>query len=326
MWEGAFALLTAMAQLGVYTAELNVLRTSTCPTFGGTYAFAPKFCDEMASAFLGPLTADSAEASTRGWVLTLKQLLRAHASSQSICFEQLLAGGLFNMFDAEALNAGREGLLALYRYRVLRWHGLSPLATSPGAPQTRILLVNKSGVRAYNGRLRRGIVNFPEVHEHVRARFDTVADVRVTGFAGMPLAEQLQLITSTSVCFSPGGGVSLLLPFLPRGAHAILVNYIIRTLDSHYAGEHGECSNCSSTMEAEMWRHVRYVRKLYYRIRDASDVPVPPLTAAAGRAGNGGPDGYEAQRGASVHINVHRLGKLVQTALAEQAELRSSLR
>lgn len=317
IWDNAFALLTSMSQLGVYTSELNVLRTSSCMATK-TASFARAFCDELAEAFLSPLNGRSPTAPSRGWVRTLDQLRAAYPSSKRICFKQLQAGGVFNAFDSEPLNSGREGLFALYRHRVLQWHGLNSFATRPAAPP-RILLVRKSSKRAEGARRKRDITNFQGVNEHMRSRFGNHADVRVTSFAGMPFAEQLQLITSTSVAFSPCGGISMLLPFLPRGAHVVLINYIIRTLDPRYVGVHGECANCSWTMESELWRHVRHVHPLFYRIEDASDVPVPFLTKAAGGLYNTNPDGYHPQRDASVHVDLRRLESLIQSALTEQA-------
>jgi hypothetical protein len=70
-------------------------------------------------------------------------------------------------------------------------------------------------------------------------------------------------------------------------------------------------------MEAELWRHVRHVHMRYYRILDASDVPVPRLTAGAGAIDNTGSDGYHGQRDANVHINLTRLHGLIHSALKE---------
>ena len=241
VWDNAFALLTTMAQLGVYTGELNVLRTSVCMSSPSVRSFASSLCDELAEAFLAPLNGLRPDSPTRGWVRTLKQLQTVHATSERICFEQLQAGGAFNAFDSEPLNVGREGLVALYRHRVLQWHGLDALAPRPAVPP-RILLVQKSSKRAESGRQKRSISNFDEVNQYVRARFGQRADVHETTFADMPFADQLRLITSTSVAFSPCGGISMLLPFLPPGAHAILVNYVIRTANPRYIGAHGECA------------------------------------------------------------------------------------
>ena len=74
----------------------------------------------------------------------------AAASSSSdgsslLCFEKLLVGGSFDAFNSEALNVGKEALLALYRSRVLRWHGIDPGIVPK---EHQILLVNKHGKRA----------------------------------------------------------------------------------------------------------------------------------------------------------------------------------
>jgi hypothetical protein len=222
-----------MSQLGVYTGNLNVLRTSA------PAAYDPRLFAAYSDAFLAPLTGHSFNASTRGWVRTLDQLRKAYSSSHLICFEELQAGGAYNVFDSEALNVGREGLIALFRHRVLHWHGLNPRAVRPAA-RPRILLVHKTSVNS--NRLVRIILNFDQVSQYVRTRFGAHADIQVTGFASMPLAEQLALVTSTSVAFSPCGGISMILPFLRHGAYAMLINYIIRSANPNYEGPHGECA------------------------------------------------------------------------------------
>ena len=55
----------------------------------------------------------------------------------------------------------------------------------------------------------------------------------------------------------------MILPFLPEGSYAILINYMLHPEEP---ARHGECHNCSWTMEAELWRHVRHVRKMYYQV------------------------------------------------------------
>ena len=60
----------------------------------------------------------------------------------------------------------------------------------------------------------------------------------------------------------------MILPFLPEGSHAILMNYMLGEED---ARRHGECKGCSWSMEAELWRHVRHVHKQYYQVWGAAD-------------------------------------------------------
>ena len=39
--------------------------------------------------------------------------------------------------------------------------------------------------------------------------------------------QQLRLLSRATIALSPAGGVSMILPFLPEGAHAILINYML---------------------------------------------------------------------------------------------------
>ena len=169
---------------------------------------------------------------------------------------------------------------------MLAWHGVPPTATPR---QHQLLLVHKQG--------KRGIANFKRVHAYLHRRFSPVATVRTTSYAGLSMAEQFRLLAETTVAISPCGGVSMILPFLPQGAYAVLLNYMLG------AGEpqrHGECEGCSWTMEAELWRHVRHVHKMYYQVFGDDDF-------AKGVPG----------RDAALRVDPQRLGGLVQAALHE---------
>ncbi len=67
----------------------------------------------------------------------------------------------------------------------------------------------------------------------------------------------------------------MILPFLPEGAHAILLNFMLSRSGRKGTERHGPtettCSSCSLTMEGALWRHVRHVRKLFYQVWDDSD-------------------------------------------------------
>ena len=115
----------------------------------------------------------------------------------------------------------------------------------------------------------------------------------------------------------------MILPFLPEGSYAILINYMLHPEEP---ARHGECHNCSWTMEvrrdasrapraahgprssprsslplqAELWRHVRHVRKMYYQVWGPQDF-------ARGRPG----------RNAAVKVDPQRLGDLIETAIHE---------
>ena len=181
-WDEAFPLLAAMSQLGIYTPMLHIVRTHGCDALRG--ASSRRVCAKFESAFLAPLLG------VRGApVLTLAQLAASHArEGQPLCFENLLVGGTFDAFNSEDLNNGKEGLIALYRARVLAWHGV-PHALPPR--RHRILLVQKDG--------RRSIANFGAVRDHVSERFGRLARVSVTAFAGLTMAQQLGLVADTTI-------------------------------------------------------------------------------------------------------------------------------
>jgi len=275
-WDEAFPLLVAMAQLGVYSTTLQIVRTAGCDVLP---AASRHVCAKFAAAFLEPLLG------VRGaTLLTLQELVASHSPSRHLCFEQIVVGGSYDAFNSEALNEGKEPLLALYRARVLAWHAV------PIHPPTRkhtILIVNKEG--------RRGIHNIRAVKRHVIAKYGDIADVVVTGFADSTMQQQLRLVARTTLAISPCGGISMILPFLPDGAHAILMNYMVNRRD---ARRHGECDGCSWSMEAELWRHVRHVHKQYYQVW--------------------GPDDFahgEPGRDSAVKVNLPRLETLIGQAL-----------
>ena len=279
-WDEGFPLLAAMTQLGIYTPYLHILRTHGCDELDDPSS--QRVCAKFEAAFIEPLLG-----SRQASLLTLAQLSLAHRdSSRYVCFERLLVGGTFDSFNSDDLNDGKEPLIALYRARVLAWHGV-PFSIAPR--RHRILLVQKDG--------RRGIHNFRAVRRHISARFGRVAEVRVTSFSGLPMAEQLSLVAGTTVAISPCGGISMILPFLPQGAHAILMNYM---LGPHEPRRHGECDGCSWSMEAELWRHVRHVHKQYYQVWGPRDF-------AKGQPG----------RDAAVRVDVARLENLVAAALMD---------
>jgi hypothetical protein len=180
------------------------------------------------AAFLAPLTGDAAKPPQTLLGLAAAHGVKARAlaaatvdggssaaaaaasssdGSSLLCFEKLLVGGSFDAFNSEALNVGKEALLALYRSRVLRWHGIDPGIVPK---EHQILLVNKHGKRA--------IHNFGKVRMYLKERFvtnvgerwfgdgiykDTLASgapkakLVVTSFASMTMAEQLKMLADT---------------------------------------------------------------------------------------------------------------------------------
>ena len=281
-WEEAFPLLLTMGQLGVYAHESDtvVLRTSGCNS--------TRLCRKFVDGFMRPI----------GNVLTIAELAAQHASAgrTRVCFSRLVGGGFYDMFNTPT-HPGKEAWLQLYRHRVLAHHRLAPpRGWSPPPSAHKMLIIRKEG--------RRGIANFDEVLSYVSSGCEGmcqgIRSVVPVAFQTMSIREQLQLVSSSTIALTPPGGVSMILPFLPEGAHAILINYMLGD-DSdtkHLRGAEGTCQQCSLTMEASLWRHMRHVRTLLYQVWEPSDF-----------------GGGQIGRHASVEIKLPRIAYLLRVAL-----------
>ncbi|KAJ3028263.1 UNVERIFIED_CONTAM: hypothetical protein HDU68_002070 [Siphonaria sp. JEL0065] len=208
---------------------------------------------------------------------------------KDVCFDQLLAGG---------------NMLRL-RNRILSVHGIDWTKTPVNH---RIVFTNKTETLKKNidGGLatNRGISNLAEIVTHVKKRYPSVK-VDVIEWQKLGIKEQLELLQSTTLLITPSGGVSTLLPFLPEGAHAIIVDYYERTGDPWY----GTQPKTSVSMEAPMWNHFPHVKKLYYQVWGAadlvSDVPGKTVEEVDWR--------YEV----STKINLGRLDKLIEAGFED---------
>lgn len=241
-------------------------------------------CEKFEQGFIRPLTG-----SCGAQLQTLAQFAEAHRGSNLTCFETLVVGASYGMFDDARYNVAKEHLVSMYRSIVLHWHGIDPFAQPK---RHQILLVRKRG--------RRGIVNFDEVASYVARRFEGVARVCRTSYLGLSIVEQMAMLAQTTVAVSPCGGLSMILPFLPEGAYAILLNYMLKRNFFFRPKAHGECYGCSWTMETEFWNHMRVVNKMYYQVFRESDF-----------------EHGEPGRESAVRVNGARLARLIRAALRE---------
>lgn len=319
-WEEAFPLLLGMAQLGIYedASKTVVLRTHACNESVGSIdrgdgteskespptRSEAHLCHKFLEGFMRPL----------GALTTVSGLAAQHAAAgrRHVCFERVVVGGYYDMFNAEH-HAGKEPWLQLYRQRVLAHHALAPpppsLGFAPPPTAHSFIIVNKQG--------RRGIYNFDEVVAYLRAACKGLCHgvekaVQPVAFHTMSVREQLRIVSTATIALSPPGGVSMILPFLPEGAHAILINYMVGegADTSRLRGTEGTCAKCSLTMEAALWRHVRHVRTLFYQVWDEGDF-APGRSGKRKRASIG--------RDSPVVVKEERLGFLVRVALDKMA-------
>ncbi|KAJ1563382.1 hypothetical protein HK405_002244, partial [Cladochytrium tenue] len=196
------------------------------------------------------------------------------------------------------------------RARILRHHALDP-SHVPAAH--RIVVVNKTATAwlhvAEGGASGeavgvRGIHNLGEVVAALRARFPGVV-LDVVNWAGMSVTEQLRLLLDTTVLVTPAGGVGMLAPFLPEGAHLVPMDYL-ENLDWWLLGTH---SGQSVSMEAPFWNHWPHVKKHYYQVFSRDDiVPNNPGKSL---------DEVQFRDQTSVIVDTERLIRLIDAAFEE---------
>ncbi|CAF5005764.1 unnamed protein product [Rotaria sp. Silwood1] len=117
----------------------------------------------------------------------------------------------------------------------------------------------------------------------------------------MPFRKQMHELHSTTVLITPCGGVSSTVPFLPKGAHAIIMDYYVNKAAYRPAAiwKLGE----SGSMDSAIWNYFPHIRKLYYQVRDPSDFEFAFPGAINSR--------YDVQ----IIIKMPRLKELIDTAI-----------
>ena len=67
----------------------------------------------------------------------------------------------------------------------------------------------------------------PQVRGGCKGACEGIRSAVDVAFQTMTIREQLQLVCDSTLALTPPGGVSMILPFLPEGAHVILINYML---------------------------------------------------------------------------------------------------
>jgi hypothetical protein len=224
-----------------------------------------------------------------------------------ICFDQLMAGGNMRRFVHYMAwhNHGHEPMLFGLRNRILKHHNIP---TDKLPQEHRIVITNKtvSDWLKKDGVARvRGIYNLQEVVDYVRSHYPNVK-TDVVEWHKLTMMEQLALMQSTTLFITCPGGASMLLPFLPEGAHAIITDYL-----ENYAYWHGTHPGESTSMEAPFWNHWPHVKKHYYQVFEKSDiVPNDPSKGLDD-------EGMMWRDDTSVIVNLDRLGRMIDAAFYE---------
>jgi len=186
-----------------------------------------------------------------------------------VCFDELLVGGNVRRFlqRMEWHNYAHEPLFFSLRGRILESFGLDPYFI-PSAHQ--IVIVNKTSSNYHSGeryQTHRSIYNIDEVVGQIRSKYPHTR-VHVVDFKDNSIKEQLSLLLSTTLLVTPAGGISMVLPFLPDGANAIILDYLEKEDDWVFGTKAGE----SVSMEAPFWNYWPHVKKLYYQVRSKDEL------------------------------------------------------
>eukprot|EP00243_Klebsormidium_subtile_P001266 TRINITY_DN12174_c0_g2_i1.p1 TRINITY_DN12174_c0_g2~~TRINITY_DN12174_c0_g2_i1.p1 ORF type:complete len:501 (+),score=43.89 TRINITY_DN12174_c0_g2_i1:1026-2528(+) len=218
-----------------------------------------------------------------------------------VCFEQLLIGtgnsGIIAGKHSQTVRYSRAASLWEFRNSLLRGLNFDPLRVPT---EHLVLIFRKSG--------RRGLHNVDEILAAIRKerRYEGVSVRVLENVDDMPIRDQLELVTRSTVVVSPPGGASSLFFFLPRGAHLIVADYwyLKATSPSRSIG-------MTQHMDDSLWDFISHVKTQYYDVRKG-EVFVPP--------GLDPTDNRVLRDDCEVIVNLDRLFLLIDAALFDMSQ------
>jgi hypothetical protein len=210
----------------------------------------------------------------------------------NVCFEQLQIGGTVGTFqrDDRKNNQGKELFFREFRDRVMTSIHVDPMFV----PTSHLIVITKKS----GGMFQRGIANVDELQIFLQKMYPSIP-VRVVDWSKMSIAKQLEIAVKTTILISPPGGVSMIAPFLPEGAHAIFMDFFATKKQFGY--EEGE----SASMEAAFWGHWLHFKKQYYQTFDLMDHVMDH------------PNAEDTRWYASVKVDMKRMKDLVDAAIED---------
>ncbi|CAF2687651.1 unnamed protein product [Rotaria sp. Silwood2] len=205
IWEDIASTYFAMVRLNQYDRNAVIIE----------YKHFPKRGDEFYQMYENLVPAFAAKVDGLDHYLN-------HFSSPLVCFRTLVAGGGKSMFsvDKEPYTHGKERLLYDYRTAILRYHGVN---VSHLPSRHRIVLVNKT--RALRRSLR-AIANLVEVKHFIHLTYPKIR-LDVIDWTKYKFTQQMHELYKTTILITPCGGVSAIIPFLPEGTHAIIMDFYV---------------------------------------------------------------------------------------------------
>lgn len=283
IWEDIASTYSAMVRLNEYDRNAVLLEYQNFPNKGDQFH---KMYQNLVPAFAAQV--DSLDH------------YMSNFSSSVVCFQTVVAGGAMTMFsiDNEPYTHGKERILYDYRTAILRYHGVD---TSRLPTRHRIVLINKT--RALRRSLR-GIMNLMEVKQFIQSAYPNI-QLDVIDWSKYTFAQQMHELYQTTILITPCGGISMAIPFLPTGTHAIIMDFYVNK-NAYLSWERYE-EGTSGSMDAALFNYFPHIRKLYYQVRGAEDYILDF------------PGASNTRHDASVSVNTTRLQELINTALEESS-------
>jgi hypothetical protein len=216
-----------------------------------------------------------------------------------VCFETLIVGGQLSVFQQTIIkeNHGREALFYNWRSKIILHNGLDPKFVPR---KHHIVITNKShSIWTHPGAKRhRAIVNLEEVEKFIGLTYPTIF-TEVVEWHTIPFKKQIEKLLDTTILITPCGGVSMIIPMLPHGAHTIVMDYYVNV------PARGFKIGQSASMEGAFLNHFPHVRKQYYQVYGPQDYEFDY------------PEATDARESASIIVNMTRLRLLINNALEE---------
>lgn len=277
LWEDSYAAWALAQAIPSFAASPRMVLRQSCGEFHADSQSAAARCRRLHAAFGKALSPHPP--------VGLKELGgRLGTASGEVCFRQLVAGTTpFGIIHHKGSTA-HAVLVPQFRCALLTAHGLScglgrAAAIQQGRATIHIIVTRKaSGVHGPE----RGICNPEEAAGWLRDAFDSgshqpeaaygpLVRVRVIEWTSLGSVEaELKELSETSVVVSPCGGVSMMLGFLPAGAHAVISDY---WSPGPAARPWDASSGSSEAMEGHVWALLPTLTVTRYEILDpATDV------------------------------------------------------
>ncbi|CAF1155690.1 unnamed protein product [Adineta ricciae] len=220
-------------------------------------------------------------------------------NTKYVCFDRLIVGGELSVFPRTQVKEyhGREIIYYNWRSKIIQNNGFNPNFVPK---KHHIIITNKteSIYKRVGMKRHRAIANLEEVANFLQDTYPNISS-EVIEWQYISFDKQIEMLLNTTILITPGGGVSLTLPLLPHGAHAIIMDYFVTEPG------HGYFYGQSGSMEGAFFNHIPHVRKQYYQIYGPQEYEFDYSGAT------------DAREMASIIINTKRLQLLIDKALEE---------